>query len=97
MPAARSIPRQYPDGCAGSRSRVGHLKRRTMDLEPENRATFNADGFFADHRRRGGSIGRNRDKPCSRTEEGGSVTERSSAATEERLKSGHAVGGVSIV
>ena len=35
MPAARSIPRQYPDGCAGSRSRVGHLKRRTMDLEPE--------------------------------------------------------------
>ena len=25
------------------------------------------------------------------------VTERSNAATEERLKSGHAVGGVSIV
>ena len=27
----------------------------------------------------------------------GTVTERSNAATEERLKSGHAVGGVSIV
>jgi hypothetical protein len=27
----------------------------------------------------------------------GGVTERSNAATEERLKSGHAVGGVSIV
>jgi hypothetical protein len=36
-----------------------------------------------------GSVAERREMP--------SVTERSNAATEERLKSGHAVGGVSIV